>query len=140
MAFVPQAKHDIFVSYAHADDVVPPGAEAGWVTTLVEGLEVCLGQKLGRQDAYSLWVDQGLSRHESFSEEIVDSLKNTAICLVVLSPAYLASEWCGRERQVFIESFRDRPSGGARFFVVEREKLAIEERPEVFQDLLGYRF
>ena len=140
MAYVPGAEYDIFVSYAHADDVAPPGAQEGWVTTLVEGLKVCLGQKLGRQDAYSLWMDHELSRHESFSDEIVDSLRNTATCLVILSPAYLASEWCDRERETFIEAFRERQAGGARFFVVEREKLEIEARPEVFQQLLGYRF
>ena len=35
MAFVPNYKHDIFVSYAHVDDEPFPGADKGWVTTLL---------------------------------------------------------------------------------------------------------
>jgi len=34
--------HDIFVSYAHSDDVPPRGAEFGWVTTFTEELKKLL--------------------------------------------------------------------------------------------------
>jgi hypothetical protein len=35
MAFVPQYTYDIFVSYAHVDDLPEPATQEGWVTTLV---------------------------------------------------------------------------------------------------------
>jgi hypothetical protein len=38
MAYVPEFEHDIFVSYAHVDDIPLPGIEDGWVTTLVNNL------------------------------------------------------------------------------------------------------
>jgi len=38
-AFVPPFEHDVFVSYAHVDDDPAPGADDGWVSTLVGGLE-----------------------------------------------------------------------------------------------------
>ena len=66
MAFIPNYKYDIFVSYAHVDDQPLPGAEEGWVTTLIKGLKTGLNQKLGRSDIYRLWIDHELSRHVLF--------------------------------------------------------------------------
>ena len=43
MAFVPQYTYDIFVSYAHVDDLPEPATQEGWVTTLVQGLKKRLG-------------------------------------------------------------------------------------------------
>ena len=54
MVFVPGYEHDIFVSYAHVDDQPLPGAEQGWITTLIDGLKNRLGANLGRMNAYSL--------------------------------------------------------------------------------------
>ena len=50
MAFVPGYKHDIFVSYAHVNNQVVPGADEGWVTILVKWLGIGLSQKLGRKE------------------------------------------------------------------------------------------
>ncbi len=47
----------IFVSYARADDQPSPGADEGWVTTLVKKLKTLLVQKLGRQIEFSMQVD-----------------------------------------------------------------------------------
>lgn len=140
MAFVPGCEHDIFVSYAHVDDLPFPGTEKGWVTTLVETLRVLLAQKLGRRDSYSLWMDHQLSRHEKLTPEILNNLKGSATLLVILSPGYLASEWCLREKDSFLESLAGSPLSGSRIFLIERDKVDYEERPEQFEDLLGYRF
>ena len=61
-AFIPGFKHDIFVSYAHIDDEPLAGSDEGWVTTLVRKLKTRLAQRLGRSDAYSLWMDFELSK------------------------------------------------------------------------------
>jgi hypothetical protein len=140
MAFVPGCEHDIFVSYAHVDDLPFPGTEKGWVTTLVETLRILLAQKLGRRDAYSLWMDHQLSRTEKLTPEILANLKRSATLLVVLSPGYLASEWCLREKDSFLETVEGSPLSGGRIFLIERDKVEYEERPEQFEDLLGYRF
>jgi hypothetical protein len=140
MAFVPGCEHDIFVSYAHVDDLPFPGSDKGWVTTLVETLRILLAQKLGRRDAYSLWMDHQLSRHEKLTPEILTNLERSATLLVVLSPGYLASEWCLREKDSFLESLAGSPLSGGRIFLIERDKVDYEERPEQFEDLLGYRF
>lgn len=137
MAFVPNYKNDIFVSYAHVDDQVEPGADEGWVTTLVKGLKTKLAQKLGRSDAYKLWFDHELSRHVRITPQIMDALKKTAILIVVLSPGYTASDWCQREKEAFLSFIKESSS---RVFIVERDKIKDEERPSEFEELKGYCF
>jgi len=140
MAFVPGCEHDIFVSYAHVDDLPFPGTEKGWVTVLIETIRVLLAQKLGRSDAYSLWMDHQLSRHVDLTPEILKHLQGSATVLVVLSPGYLASEWCLREKDSFLASLGDSPMAGSRIFLIERDKVDYQERPPELEDLLGYRF
>ena len=140
MAYVPDHQHDIFVSYAHVDDQPFPGVEHGWVTTLIESLQVLLAQKLGRRDAFSLWMDHQLSRHAQLTPEILDNLGQTATLLVILSPGYLASDWCLREKDSFLGRLEGRVREGSRIFIVERDKVDFEERPPQFSDLFGYRF
>ncbi len=145
MAFVPDYKHDIFVSYAHVDDLPFPGVDKGWVSTLVETLEILLAQKLGRREGYSLWMDHQLSRHADLTPEILENLGKTATLLVILSPGYLASEWCLREKDTFLRLLHEKQlsaqqRSGSRVFIVERDQVGFDNRPEQFADLLGYRF
>ena len=94
--YVPYYKHDIFVSYAHVDNEPLAGADTRWVTNLVTGLQPLLGQKLGRADAYSLWMDYELRGNEPVTPDILSQLHETALLVLILSPGYLASEWCCR--------------------------------------------
>jgi hypothetical protein len=132
--YAPHCRHDIFVSYAHVDNEPLGGADTRWVTNLITGLKPLLGQKLGRADAYSLWMDYELRGHEALTPHILEQLQDTALFLLILSPGYLASEWCRRELSAFVA--RAGKAAG-RLFVVERESI---ERPEELQDILGYRF
>jgi hypothetical protein len=132
--YVPPYKHDIFVSYAHVDNEPLAGADTRWVTNLVTGLRPMLGQKLGRADAYSLWMDYELRGNEPVTPDILNQLRETALFVLILSPGYLASEWCYRELNLFIGQAG---RGSGRVFIVEREAV---ERPEALRDLLGYKF
>jgi len=100
-AFAPSCRHDIFVSYAHVDDSTLPGAEAGWVATLIAGLKVRLSQKLGRSDLFSFWKDEQLSPNKPLTPEILDALTQSAALVIILSPGYMASPCCQREMQTF---------------------------------------
>ncbi len=132
--YVPRYRHDIFVSYAHVDNEPLAGPETRWVTNLITGLKPLLGQKLGRADAYSLWMDYELRGHEALTPHILEQLQDAALLLLILSPGYLASEWCRRELSSFVA--RAGKDAG-RLFVIEREPL---ERPEELRDILGYKF
>lgn len=139
MAFVPDYKNDIFVSYARVDDLPPLNAK-GWVTTLVEELKKLLAQKLGRLEAYSLWMDHELRGNEQITQSIMDILSNTATFVVILSHGYLASMWCQKEKGVFLNMVKKHVREGSSIFVIERECLDVEERPPEFGDVKGYCF
>ncbi len=140
MTFVPNYENDIFVSYAHVDNQVEPGADEGWVTTLVKGLKTKLAQKLGRSDAYKLWIDPQLSRHVRITPQIMHTLKKTAILVVILSPGYVHSDWCQREKDTFLNFIKEKIRSGSRVFIVERDKIKDKERPPEFEELKGYCF
>ncbi len=138
MGFVHPAKTDLFVSYAHVDDLPLEPGRPGWVTTMVELLKIFLAQKLGRAESISLWMDHQLPGHVELTSEIEGKLGEAAALLIVLSPGYLASTWCLKEVGFFSNAIR-RGGGrvGGRIFVVEYDQV---ERPEDLGDLKGYRF
>src|SRR5208283_4718284 len=137
MSYVPNYKNDIFVSYARVDDNPFPGVQTGWVTTLINSIQIRLAQRLGRSDAYSLWMDYELAQHVKLTPQIMDALRQTAIMIIILSPGYLASEWCKRERNTFLELIKE---GNSRVFIIERDIIEDQDRPTEFQDLRGFRF
>lgn len=141
MNYVSGYEHDVFVSYAHVDDT--PLGEAkkkGWVTNLIALLETRLAQRLGRSDAFSIWMDRELAGNVRITREIAKTLDATATLLVVLSPGYVASDWCKREYETFCKVLsRKRQDSDSRIFVVEFDKLD-SPRPEVLDDLKGYSF
>src|SRR5262249_12108357 len=125
--FVPGYMHDIFISYAHVDDVPYLDAKDGWVTTLVKVLKRRLGQLLGRADAYSLWMDPELVGNVPLTPQIMNTLSNSATLLIILSPGYLSSEWCQREKNAFLNSVKERVRSGSRVFIVERDKVSRDQ-------------
>jgi hypothetical protein len=142
MGYVHPDKADIFLSYARVDDE-PDAAfpdRPGWVTTLVRGLEKRLAKKLGRDDSSDLWRDVKLVGHLDLTPEIIGRLRDAAVLVLVLSPAYLASEWCRRELAAFHEEIRRRKAARGRVFVVEFDRVDLSRRPPELADLRGYRF
>jgi hypothetical protein len=74
---------DIFVSYAHVDDQPLPPASQDWLTTLTNCIKTRLAQKLGRNDAYALWMDHELRGGQPITPEILQKVRRSAILLVV---------------------------------------------------------
>ena len=131
-------RHDLFVSYAHVDDAPSAGCERGFVSQFVSDLIAEVGRKLGA--ALDVWWDRhALAGNTPVTPEIVQAASGAAGIVVLVSPAYLRSEWCRRERSTFLEALRRRAEAGAAF-VVAIEGLARERVPEEFQDLVGYQF
>jgi hypothetical protein len=139
-AFVPSYRHDIFVSYARVDDIADLGVEFGWVSSLINGLKIRLSQKLGRGDIFELWKDEQLAPNKPLSPEILEALKQSATLVIILSPGYIASEWCQREMQTFWQELAQRMASDSRIFVIERDKLEFTKKPKELKDLLGYQF
>jgi hypothetical protein len=139
MAFVPFHNHDVFVSYAHIDDEPLFGAQRGWVTTLINNLETVVRQKLGAKDL-TIWMDHELAGNRPLTDTILAALGKTATLLIALSPGYLASDWCRRERQAFLQLVKGRRDAGSQVFVVYGDSLDRSNVPAELSDLIGYPF
>jgi hypothetical protein len=133
-------KHDVFVSYAHVDDQAPAEVERGWVSMLVTELKRLLAEQLGRTDSFSMWMDHALSGSDRVTPKIMDELQSSSVLLVVMSPGYLASEWCSNERSGFLAAARARAQAGGHLFIVEKTEVDRSNWPAEFADVLGYRF
>jgi hypothetical protein len=98
MAYVPGCSYDIFVSYAsynNSDD---------WVKQFEEALGTELAPLLGPQfsSKESIFFDKRkLEVAQSFPDKLVDAARNSAMLIPILSPHYLTSYWCNRERTEF---------------------------------------
>ena len=137
MSFVPDCHHDVFVSYAHRDDEPPLGCPHGWVTTLMTEVRRLLTEKLVESD---LWMDHKLAGNDPITPVIYHHLESSATLVIVLSPAYLSSEWCRRERDAFLTRIEGFKQQGASIFVIEKEKIQAEDWPAELRDLKGYPF
>ena len=140
MAAVPGYRHDVFVSYAHSDNVPVAGTEVGFVSQLVSDLKTEVGRKIGK--TLDIWWDHySLAGNTPVTPEIMTAAGDCASIVVVASPAYLKSEWCDRERSTFFQWLGRRQSGAPRaVFVVSIEPIGQEKLPAGLKDLPGYDF
>ncbi len=139
-AYASEFEHDIFISYGCVDDQLGVNGEPGWVSSFVADLKRRLSERLGRKDNFAIWRDEEqLAKHVDLSEQIAEAIKRSACLLVVLSPGYLKSDWCRRERNDFLKWVRERDASGSRVFVVERDWIEVP-KPEEFKNLLGFKF
>lgn len=86
MTYTPGYSHDIFVSYAHGDD-------RAWIATFVERLNTELDRRLGIKT--EIWIDKDDNRAtRDFTKEIPDSVRASAVFLLLPSPTYIRSAYC----------------------------------------------
>jgi hypothetical protein len=86
MAYVPGLKHDIFISYAHGDD-------RDWINRLLDRLKPELKRRLGIEP--TIWIDKDdLPSSSDFRREIPESVKSSAIFVLLPSPTYIRSQYC----------------------------------------------
>jgi hypothetical protein len=137
-AFLPEFSHDIFVSYAHVDNLPPwPGSKAkGWVDRFDGQLQTALWQKLG--ECANVWIDRtDLKKSDKISPTISSAVDGSALFLVLISNRYLISESC-QEEVAWIQKHVDRRS--ARVLPVLLYNIPNEERPSICRDMPGFPF
>jgi len=134
MAYVPDCNHDVFVSYAHLDNQ----GEPAWVSTLVQRLQIETQQRLGSKEL-RFWHDDQLNGNHPLTPAVMQAVRGAATLLIVMSPGYLASEWCAKERNAFLMFARDCVATG-RVFMVRCRDTDRGAVPVEFGDLIGYRF
>lgn len=140
MAAVPGYRHDVFVSYAHSDNVPVAGTGVGFVSQLVSDLKTEVGRKVGK--GLDIWWDHySLTGNTLVTPELMAAAGDCASIVVVASPAYLRSEWCDRERGTFFQMLGRRLAGPPRaVFIVSIEPIGQEKLPAGLKDLTGYEF
>jgi len=142
VAYVQGFQHDVFVSYAHLDNEVlvqDNGHERGWVDALLDRLTPQLRSYLGTREV-DLLVDHEFMRSNlPITEQILDHVRGSAVLLLVMSPGYLGSEWCRRERDSFLSVLDDRVSSGS-VFVVRALPVEPGDEPAALRELDGFRF
>lgn len=136
--FVPGFEQDVFISYSHLDDKPLRDGQLGWVRRLKEALEREVGQRLGAP-AFRIWMDPQIAGNVPLTTELVGKLRASATLVIVMSPSYVASEWCRRERNAFLQLARECVRDG-RIFVVRCREPDRKDVPPEFGELLGYPF
>jgi hypothetical protein len=99
LAYVPQYHHDVFISYAHRDELTAD-EKPGWVSAFEAALRIELGAALG--DDPVIWFDRNrLKPGFVLSHTIRYDLSRTAIFLKLESPSYWQSPYCNQEFEWF---------------------------------------
>ncbi|MDT7808430.1 MAG: hypothetical protein QOJ70_2243 [Acidobacteriota bacterium] len=134
-------EHDVYISYAHADDK-PLEGEKGWVTSLVERLRIRFAQRTGEEP--SICFDSSLIAGVSFTDRLVVSIARSKLFLPIVSPSYLESEWCIKELREFSRSAMQtgglRVGNRSRILPVYITPVERESLPPELGELLGYEF
>jgi hypothetical protein len=135
-------ENDVFISYAHIDDLPLVEGQKGWISSFHRALDIRLAQLMGRQP--SIWRDPKLQGNDIFGDRLVQRLPRVALLVSVLSPRYVRSEWCMRELNEFVKATAAtgglRQGNKARVFKIVKTPVPIAQQPPEFQALLGYDF
>jgi len=146
MAYLERFEHDLFVSYAHVDDLPDrPDLEEqkGWVERFASRLSVALLKRLGEH--VDVWRDPRLKRSERFEPVIDTAVRGSALFLSLLSNRYLKSESCRRELEAFVEAAAASELGlgvgeQSRIFPLLLYDIPASAWPGACQGSLGFPF
>lgn len=102
MAYTPGYTYDIFISYAHLDNLKVFHQAQGWIEEFYAELDILLSRRIGKANAVKFWWDnKKLDGSMVFDTFIDESIQQSAIMISLVSPAYLQSEYCLRELKLF---------------------------------------
>jgi len=135
MAFVPHCKCDVFVSFAHLDDVAIGGA-LPWVSQFAGDLKKMLRMRLGVREEDGLRIyftgHSSLEAGVNLESALMENASSSAVFVAVTSPAYVADgSWTMRELAAFQQAMSD----GSRMFAIEHSPLdSVDEYPPTLRE------
>ena len=136
-------QRNLFISYAHIDNVPLSEDQQGWITRFHNTLSAMLSMRMGRKA--EIWRDSKLQGNDIFADEIIQQFPKTELLISVLTPRYAESEWCTREVKEFCKSAET--TGGLlvdnKARVLKVVKLPVDNEgplPPVMKEALGYPF
>jgi hypothetical protein len=145
MAYVPNFEFDIFISYAHVDNLTTPGEAKGWIATFEEFLAVLLSKKVGKIGSVKIWRDPNLDGSQLFDTTIENRIKRSAVFLAFTSTGYLESEYCQQELKWFHDNATNDRLGvniGDRMRVLNvlLNNIPYDKWPQYYGKTSGYDF
>lgn len=132
-----------FISYARDDDKAPPFPEGGkgFVTALRDQLTFEFTDRGGVIP--TMWWDRrNVEPHDQFDPVIQEGIQSSDLLVVILSRNWLASDWCGRELELFHQHWgrESEQSVRQRIWVVSKQYIDPERRPPLLQGQSSYEF
>jgi eukaryotic-like serine/threonine-protein kinase len=104
VAITPGFEYDLFVSYAHADDIAADG-RGGWIPQFVQQLESAVRQRVRNADALKIYVDSRATGANYHLPQLLTAVRKSALFLAVGSPNYADRSWPRQELQAFVEQW-----------------------------------
>lgn len=131
---------DVYVSYAHADNVPLPSDGQGWVSAFMRALKARMSQLLGHDVA--VYLDERPLDSNTLDDDRRRRLERAATVVAIVSSHYVESERAQREVEFFAQAHAGagEPTGATRLFPVLRHALPLAERPRPLLRLVGYEF
>ena len=127
MAMVPGYDYDIFISYAHVDNLEISGQKNGWIEEFYNSLNLLMIKRYGRMDVIKIWWDnKKLDGSILFDQSIETGIKRSAIMICLQSPGYTQSQYCKQELDTFYKKASE-----------EKVGLSIGDRSRIINVLLN---
>ncbi|MGM9516785.1 toll/interleukin-1 receptor domain-containing protein [Roseateles sp. DB2] len=128
-----RSHHQVFVSYAHADDLPMDEGVPGWVSSFVDKLSRALARHANGA-LVDFWMDHSLEPQRKVTDELKLKVRESAVILAFISPRYLVSPWCQQEMATFVAEV-GQGIAGDRVFLVEVLPTQREQWDAAIRDL-----
>jgi hypothetical protein len=133
------AADDVYISYAHVDNLSVTGQSQGWIDILHRTLTIRLEQLVGRP--VRVWRDDRLAAGDAFNEASVHRIRKAGLFIAIVSPAFVRSDYCQRE----LDAFLTRGDGGSapllgQLCKVLKAPVPLNDQPPALRAVLGYEF
>ena len=146
MAFITGYDFDIFISYAHVDNIAFPGQADGWIQQFYMNLNLMLAKRSGRLDKVKIWWDsKKLDGSVLFNQSIADGIQKSAIMICLYSPGYMQSPYCNKELDLFFKKAQAEKTGlkiGDRYRIINvlLNNISHNDWPEQLKGTSGFQF
>ena len=126
--------YDVFLSYAHDDDVLHDDAVRSFQRYFKPRFEAEFRlRSLSEMDAELFMDTEGLPANGDLTSEIQNAIKRTAFLIIFVGRSYPNSTWCGKELEIFTEQF-----SGARKEALERTFIIVLDKEVERKDWGSY--
>ena len=109
MAYLKSFDHDVFISYAHFDNVPDREGDKGWVEQFAQQLSIRLLKRFG--EPVDIWRDPALKRSQLFDRVIEKAVQGSGVMISLITNRYLHSEYCQQEIKWFCDKAEQEPCG-----------------------------